>query len=254
MYCPKCGAENAEGSQLCSACSWVLTSRSTGPLPDAKTSGLAITSLVLGILSIFCSIFTAIPAIIFGIVALVKIGKSSGRLKGSGLAIGGIATPVATLPIMAILLAILIPAMGQVREKAQQVVCISNMKGLAMATMIYANDYDDSFPTANQWCDLLISEADVSEKSFYCKEQPDGSFSYGFNKNLDGLKISDVGQNTVMIFESDGDRNATGGPEMLAAERHEGRGCNIVFVDGHVEFVRTEDFGNLKWTVDKWEY
>ena len=65
MYCPKCGAENPDGAQLCSRCSWVLTSISTtAQNPNAKTSGLAITSLVLGILSIFTLFLTTIPAII----------------------------------------------------------------------------------------------------------------------------------------------------------------------------------------------
>ncbi|MHC4486658.1 MAG: zinc-ribbon domain-containing protein, partial [Planctomycetota bacterium] len=51
MYCPKCGTENPDDAQLCRSCSWVLTSTSTtAPAPDAKTSGLAITALVLGIL------------------------------------------------------------------------------------------------------------------------------------------------------------------------------------------------------------
>jgi prepilin-type processing-associated H-X9-DG protein len=244
MYCSKCGAENAEGLQLCSACGWALASQLAEQEPDAKTSGLAITALVLGILSIFTFFLTALPAIIFGIVALVKIGKSSGKLKGIGLAIGGIATPAAALPIVAIMLAILMPALSRVKVLAEQTVCATNMKGLAIATMVYANDYEDKLPTADKWCDLLIEKADVSEKSFYCHNQPEGSFSYALNKNITSLNVE---PDTVLIFESDGGRNAAGGPEMLASQRHKGGGCNVVFVDGHVEFVKTEDIGSLKW-------
>ena len=244
MYCPKCGAENAEGLQLCSACGEALASQPAGPAVDAKTSGLAITALVLGILSIFTFFLTALPAIICGIVALVKISKSSGKLKGSGLAIGGIATPAAALPIVAMLLAILMPALVRARTVAERVVCAANMKGLAMATMVYANDYDDKLPTADKWCDLLITYADMGEKSFRCPEQAEGSFSYALNKNITSMG---VGPDTVLLFESDAGRNAAGGPEMLATERHRGEGCNFVFVDGHVKFVRIEDIGNLKW-------
>ncbi|MHC4172191.1 MAG: DUF4190 domain-containing protein [Planctomycetota bacterium] len=101
MYCPKCGTENPDDAQLCRSCSWVLTSTSTtAPAPDAKTSGLAITALVLGILSFFTFFITAIPAIIVGIVGLVKIEKSGGKLKGNGLAIAGIAVPAASLPLV----------------------------------------------------------------------------------------------------------------------------------------------------------
>jgi len=97
MYCPKCGTENPDDAQLCRFCSWVLTSISTiAPSPDAKTSGLAITSLVLGILSIFTLFLTALPAIILGIISIFKIEKSAGQLKGKGLAIAGITVPSAT--------------------------------------------------------------------------------------------------------------------------------------------------------------
>jgi len=100
MYCPKCGTENTDDAQLCRSCSWVLTGASTtAPAPDAKTSGLAITALVLGILSFFTFFITALPAIILGIVGLVKIEKSGGKLKGNGLAIAGIAVPAASLPL-----------------------------------------------------------------------------------------------------------------------------------------------------------
>jgi serine/threonine-protein kinase len=63
-------------------------------LPASKTSRLAIASLVLAILSPFTFYITAIPAIIMGIVVLVKIPQSRGQLKGTGLAISAIALPV----------------------------------------------------------------------------------------------------------------------------------------------------------------
>jgi general secretion pathway protein G len=101
MYCPKCGTQNPDGAQLCRSCNGVLTSTSiTAENQNAKTSRLAIASLVLGILSFFTFLLTALPAIILGIVALVKIGKSAGRLKGKGLAIAGICVPPAALIII----------------------------------------------------------------------------------------------------------------------------------------------------------
>ena len=64
------------------------------PVPAAaKTSGLAITSLVLGILSMFCFGFlTAIPAIILGIMVLVMMSKDARAKAGQGLAIAGLVT------------------------------------------------------------------------------------------------------------------------------------------------------------------
>lgn len=250
MYCPKCGAQNPEDTRLCTACSWVLSSTSTVaavPASDAKTSPIAITSLILGILSVFTCMLTALPAIICGIISLVKISGSGGQLKGKGLAIAGIATPAAALPIIALLMAIMMPALGKSKGIVQQKICESNLNQLSVAMFVYTHDYDDKFPPADQWCDLLISEVDVSPQIFNCKNTSLDSVSYGLNKNLNGLRIGDLPPDMVMIFEIAGGRNIAGGPEMLETQRHGGRGCNIAFADGHVEFVRVESIGQLKW-------
>lgn len=247
MFCPKCGTENVDGRELCSSCSWVLSGGASQPVAGAKTSGLAIASLVLGILSIFTLFLTALPAVICGIIGLVKIGNSNGQLKGKGLAITGIAMPAAALPIIAMLLAILMPALGNVKHMAQRIVCATNLQGLSTAVQTYSLDYDDEFPTGQKWCDLLINEAEVSPMSFECKGLPREAFCYGFNSNLEGLSFYNVAADVVMMFEIEGGRNTTGGPELLYTGRHQDKGCNIAFVDGHVEFVRAADLPYLKW-------
>ncbi len=109
MYCSRCGVENADRAGVCSGCGFILAESSPAPPAGAvegKTSGLAITSFVLGMLSFVCAIFTGIPAIICGIISLVKISKSQGRLKGNGFAIAGIAVPaVHTLVILPLIMA-----------------------------------------------------------------------------------------------------------------------------------------------------
>ena len=60
------------------------------PTTEAKTSSLALWSLVLGILSITCLwLLGSIPAIILGILAIKKIDGSGGTLKGRGMGIAG---------------------------------------------------------------------------------------------------------------------------------------------------------------------
>ena len=62
------------------------SSRRTGP----RTPGLAIASLVLGLLSLFCfSVVAGVPAIICGHLAHGRIKRSGGRLSGAGLAVAG---------------------------------------------------------------------------------------------------------------------------------------------------------------------
>jgi uncharacterized protein DUF4190 len=70
----------------------------TQQMPASKTNAMAITSLVLGILSIpadFCygsGILFGIAAIIIGLVARKQIKESHGTQGGNGLALAGIIT------------------------------------------------------------------------------------------------------------------------------------------------------------------
>jgi len=52
------------------------------------------------------------------------------------------------IAIIAILAAILFPVFAQAREKARQISCLSNLKQSATASMMYVQDYDETFPTA----------------------------------------------------------------------------------------------------------
>ncbi len=50
------------------------------------------------------------------------------------------------IAIIAILAAILFPVFSQARDKARQASCLSNVKQLGTATMMYAQDYDEVLP------------------------------------------------------------------------------------------------------------
>ena len=83
--------------------------RSTRSEVDAKTSGMAITSMVLGILSLltWCfGIVLGILAVIFGAVSLKAIRNSGGRLTGRGMGITGLTTGIISLVIWACLFAL----------------------------------------------------------------------------------------------------------------------------------------------------
>jgi prepilin-type processing-associated H-X9-DG protein len=250
MYCPKCGTQNPDDAQSCSTCGAVLTPSQTTTQPiTPKTSGLAIASLVCAILSVFTCMVSAIPAIILGIIGLVKIGNSKGRLKGTGMAIAGIVTPAVAIPIIALLMGILMPALARTRQLAFRMVCGTNMSGLSKAMMIYADDYDDKYPTPDKWCDLLIEYCEVDPISFHCKGAEEGPCNYALNENVVELGIS-TQPDIVLLFETYPGWNQVGGPEILTTDNHQGDGCNVSFVDGHVEFVKAEDIGKLKWKPD----
>ena len=50
------------------------------------------------------------------------------------------------IAIIAILAAILFPVFAQAREKARQTSCLSNNKQIGLATIMYIQDYDETFP------------------------------------------------------------------------------------------------------------
>lgn len=50
------------------------------------------------------------------------------------------------IAIIAILAAILFPVFSRAREKARQASCISNLKQIQLATMMYTQDYDETYP------------------------------------------------------------------------------------------------------------
>ena len=72
------------------------------------------------------------------------------------------------------------------------------------------------------------------------------------NQNI-GQWDFDAPEEMVLAFESSSGWNQCGGLELLATENHNGEGCNIVFADGHVKFVKVEEIPLLKWTVEKKE-
>ena len=251
MYCPKCGRENVEGAVRCAACGFEFVGAGAVAAPvAARASRAAVAALVLGILVFFTCGITALPAIICGIVALVKISGSNGLLKGKGMAITGIVLPAVLIILLPLPLAILMPTLNRTKKIAQRVVCGTNLKGLSTAMMVYANDYDGEAPTADEWCELLMRYADVPPKSFRCPSAAEGECHYALNKNFRKMGIPEPAR-TVAMFESRPGWNQAGGPELLTTEYHNGEGCNVAFGDGHTEFVRADRIDDLYWGPDE---
>jgi hypothetical protein len=232
-----------------------LKSTAPPPLPagaaptGGKTSGLAVASLVLGLLP--CGI-TSLFGLICGIMALGKISKNPGALRGKGLALTGTILSAVFLIMVPFLVlpALLLPALAAAKQKAMMINCMNNEKQLAIAMKIYAADNHDHLPPAATWCDAITNEAG-SDKIYKCPAANSSSrCDYAFNAKLEGLDPGKVDPQTVMIFESDSGWNAHGGPQLAASTRH-GAGHNIrtvvAFADGHAEVVTQTRFNSLRW-------
>jgi len=103
-----------------------------------RTSGKALVSLILGVMSIglCCSLFTGIPAIILGVLGLGDVEKSRGRLTGRGLAIAGIVTgAIGSTVMVGMSIALLLPAVQAARSAAHRNHSMNNLQQVGLGLM-----------------------------------------------------------------------------------------------------------------------
>ena len=219
----------------------------TTPTSPAKTSGVAITSLVLGILGVFTCGITALIGLIFGIIAMVKVKNSGGKLGGGGIALAGVIVSGIFLVMIPLSAALMLPALAQAKQKAQAIQCANNLKQLALAVRIYSGDNKDQLPPAATWCDAIRSDVG-SDKPFQCPAgKPNMRCNYAFNTKLGDMDDGKVNPNTVMIFESDSGWNANGGPELMINKPRHTRVYLVAFADGSVQQLRESQLNTLRW-------
>jgi prepilin-type processing-associated H-X9-DG protein len=140
----------------------------------------------------------------------------------------------------------LTPLFEIVSQNAHQTACLSNLRQLSVASLSYAQDYDEILPLAD-WAETTQPYIG-SLAVLNCPDAPDVSPGYAMNEALVGLNVGDIEQpsNTVLFFDSDlGGPSPLGGPENIAF-RHHG-GANVAFADGHARWISEEDAGTLVW-------
>jgi prepilin-type processing-associated H-X9-DG protein len=213
----------------------------------AKTSGLAIASLVLAILGVFTCGTTALIGLILGIIALVKVRNSRGALGGGGMALAGIIVSAIFVFMIPVFAAMVLPALASAKQKAQGINCISNVKQLSMAMQVYADKHQSHYPAATNWCDAIRADVGMA-KVFQCPADPSGGrCSYAFNTRLSEAEVDKVDPNTVVIFEADGGWNISGGRELCLSKSRHRRAVVVGFADGHVESVPESRLTELRW-------
>ncbi|UCC22473.1 MAG: hypothetical protein JSW23_11985 [Planctomycetota bacterium] len=227
-----------------------------------KTTRLAIVSVVFLFLSIpgkfilgdscilyrkintYIFLVTSMLAIALAIFAISSVNKSKGKLKGERLGCTVVAIGLFLLFFMLVML-------PRARCIAYRTQCGMNLWRLSEAILVYVNDNDGKFPSAADWCDLLIENTDVNEEDFKCKDSFLPVFSYGFNIHLDGLRLAEVPPDVVLLFEIKGGRNVSGGPELMVDNKHDDSGSNILLTDFNVIFASKVHRKGLKWEVPK---
>lgn len=163
------------------------------PLPVRKTSGLAITSLVLGCFSFFLSCLTGIPAVICGILALREIGRKTG-LEGQGQAIAGIILGGFSMLILPMLAGLAIPAISGALDAAKQTKEVADIRMVGIALYAYATEHDGKYPDS---LETLAQGKDIDETQLYKKDSRELRWVL-----TPGLSTADD-ENTILLQSAD---------------------------------------------------
>jgi len=246
--CGKCGhsfsVDQAQAGQWlpCPQCSTLVQPppppMAVGQGSLAQNSGLAIASMVLGIVGIVTCYFGVVfglVAIILGIVALTEISKSEGRLTGKGFAIAGIVTGGVPFLVAAVFAMLLLPALGQARSVGREAVCKSNLAQIGKGLMVYAGENNGFYPYDERgplYSVALLFPAYIDDvRVFVCPEVGgDEARMFPDDSALAGNRCS-YGYNHVRL---DPHSAGPGTPVMADMPGNHKTGYNVLYFDGRV--------------------
>ena len=164
--------------------------------------------------------------------------------------------------IIALLIGVLLPALGAARSQAKAVACLSNVRQIGVAALMYANDYKvyigyppDRKAALYPYLRQGKSNSDFSERQVWncpANFQIDREASYGFNTNLNWVKIVKVRKWSETVALCDGGMLDNGQPSTPThmwppgkpgtsascrpnSLRHPKQTVSVGYVDGHAE-------------------
>jgi prepilin-type processing-associated H-X9-DG protein/prepilin-type N-terminal cleavage/methylation domain-containing protein len=184
-----------------------------------------------------------------------------------------------TMAVLAIGASLIIPGVDRARSGAQRTACLNNMRQIGQGAVMYQSDRETILPWCLKdgdgyayWWESLAPYVGSAKKVFHCpldKNFSEGDMertvSYGWNYKLAGHGDTGAGPDFVrmpnyakpsrVLVATDGPGGWVGGQQdswgfidesvehTADPKRHQGLG-NALFLDGHVEVIRTTEFPN----------
>jgi prepilin-type N-terminal cleavage/methylation domain-containing protein len=179
--------------------------------------------------------------------------------------------------IIALLIGVLLPALGKAREQGNKVKCLSNMRQVGMQLLIYSQHWDgcmfppgrgDDKPIQERWPNYVFEPGRYDPPELFCPSDPEpvNRHSYILNNHLtdhqvtySNTRMAGLSPTEVIIMGEkvtqapDYYMDAPDGDYTKKVEfyRHGAAiGSNYLFLDIHAETNMPQDF--LDW-VDPWD-
>ncbi|MBR2722985.1 MAG: type II secretion system protein [Lentisphaeria bacterium] len=170
------------------------------------------------------------------------------------------------IAIIAILAGMLLPALNSARERGRSSKCISNLKQLTLAALMYGDDHDGNYFTGTsaktRFFNILQESYNVKSTMLLCPSESNTTktLHYGTNASLGGYKSGNTSKHDVLYFQVQKIKNSSLAPYIIDvnaaepyvasvswpvsaknAKHNNKKNVNFSCVDGHVESAKWED-------------
>ncbi len=166
------------------------------------------------------------------------------------------------IAIIGVLAGILLPVLSRARESSRRTQCMSNIKQIGMGLIMYANENSDTFPSDTAYSGAspamrglnLLYDTYVSDSKFFnCPSDTTVTVATNAGMSTSTSGGTEAFTSTQSSYGYDSSHTHTDAADVaILADRppatpsatastanHNGRGQNVVYVDGHVEFVNS---------------
>ena len=137
----------------------------------------------------------------------------------------------------AVLVSVLLPALNRAREQANRVKSAANLREIGQAAVIFANDQKDgAFP--GSFAEMYKKQELTPD--VFINPRTEHQVPPGLDRDQIGAWLDD---NCDYVWLGKGRKNNLPADIVLAYEKPEGLsdGINLLFADGHVEFMVLND-------------